>query len=70
MRFARSLAATCLLCSSVSAIEVDVDDVQSVRDAASTIAFGLMSYYSGNNTGDVPGNLPDPYFCEEEQDVC
>lgn len=35
----------------------------SVRDAASTVAFGLMKYYTGNNTGDVPGNLPDPYFC-------
>lgn len=22
-----------------------------------------MAYYSGNNTGDVPGNLPDPYYC-------
>ena len=21
-----------------------------------------MSYYTGNNTGDVPGNLPDPYY--------
>ena len=22
-----------------------------------------MKYYTGNNTGDTPGNLPDPYFC-------
>lgn len=22
-----------------------------------------MHYYTGNNTGDVPGNLPDPYYC-------
>ena len=21
-----------------------------------------MKYYTGNNTGDVPGNLPDPYY--------
>ena len=35
----------------------------SVKSAASTVAFGLMKYYTGNNTGDVPGNLPDPYFC-------
>lgn len=34
----------------------------SVKAAAGTIAFGLMKYYTGNNTGDVPGNLPDPYF--------
>jgi mannan endo-1,6-alpha-mannosidase len=22
----------------------------------------MVSYYTGNNTGDVPGNLPAPYF--------
>lgn len=22
----------------------------------------MMKYYTGNNTGDVPGNLPDPYY--------
>lgn len=22
----------------------------------------MVKYYTGNNTGDVPGNLPDPYF--------
>lgn len=22
-----------------------------------------MKYYTGNNTGDTPGNLPDPYYC-------
>lgn len=34
----------------------------SIKSAASTIAFGLIKFYTGNNTGDVPGNLPDPYF--------
>ncbi|KAI1861203.1 uncharacterized protein JN550_011025 [Neoarthrinium moseri] len=34
----------------------------SIKSTASTIAFGLLKYYTGNNTGDVPGNLPDPYF--------
>lgn len=24
-----------------------------------------MKYYTGNNTGDVPGNLPDPYYCKQ-----
>lgn len=23
-----------------------------------------MKYYTGNNTGDTPGNLPDPYYCK------
>lgn len=32
--------------------------IESIKNAASTIAFGLMKYYTGNNTGDTPGNLP------------
>ncbi len=35
----------------------------SIKQAASTVAYGLLKYYTGNNTGDTPGNLPDPYFC-------
>lgn len=35
----------------------------SIKEGASTIAYGLMKYYTGNNTGDTPGNLPDPYYC-------
>lgn len=35
---------------------------ESVKSAASTVAWGMMKYYTGNNTGDVPGNLPDPYY--------
>lgn len=37
----------------------------SVLNAAGTVAYGLMKYYTGNNTGDNPGNLPDPYYCQE-----
>ncbi|PQE22414.1 putative mannan endo-16-alpha-mannosidase DCW1 precursor protein [Rutstroemia sp. NJR-2017a BVV2] len=33
-----------------------------IKSAASTVAYGMMKYYTGNNTGDVPGNLPDPYY--------
>ncbi|RHZ66766.1 glycoside hydrolase family 76 protein [Aspergillus thermomutatus] len=29
---------------------------------ASQLAWDLVSFYTGNNTGDVPGNLPDPYY--------
>jgi mannan endo-1,6-alpha-mannosidase len=34
----------------------------SIRQVSSQVAHGLMKYYTGNNTGDVPGNLPDPYY--------
>ncbi|KAI0124283.1 family 76 glycosyl hydrolase [Xylariales sp. AK1849] len=51
-----------LLAGSSQAIQVDFDSDDSIKSAASTLAFGLLKYYTGNNTGDVPGNLPDPYF--------
>ncbi|KAJ5259585.1 Mannan endo-1-6-alpha-mannosidase DCW1 [Penicillium angulare] len=34
----------------------------SIKSAASTIAYDLVTFYTGNNTGDTPGNLPDPYY--------
>jgi hypothetical protein len=37
---------------------------ESIKEAASVVAYGLVKYYTGNNTGDTPGNLPDPYYCK------
>ncbi|KAI4863230.1 glycoside hydrolase family 76 protein [Hypoxylon rubiginosum] len=51
-----------LLAGVTGAIQVDFTNDDSIKDAASTAAFGLLKYYTGNNTGDTPGNLPDPYF--------
>ncbi|KAJ5088864.1 Mannan endo-1-6-alpha-mannosidase DCW1 [Penicillium angulare] len=34
----------------------------SIKSAASTVAYDLVTFYSGNNSGDTPGNLPDPYY--------
>jgi hypothetical protein len=45
-----------------AAITLDLSSTNSIKKAASTVAFDLMSYYTGNRTGDVPGNLPDPYY--------
>ncbi|KAI6890630.1 hypothetical protein KC355_g21300, partial [Hortaea werneckii] len=45
-----------------AAIELDPTSADSVKDAASTIVYGMMKYYTGNQTGDTPGNLPDPYY--------
>ncbi|KAK7432408.1 mannan endo-1 [Neonectria magnoliae] len=50
------------LAIAVNAIDISWDDDKSVKSAASTIAYGLVKYYTGNNTGDTPGNLPDPYY--------
>ncbi|KAM7219952.1 glycoside hydrolase family 76 protein [Rhypophila decipiens] len=54
--------AASLLVRSAAAIELNLENEASIKDAASTIAFGLLKFYTGNNTGDTPGNLPDPYF--------
>lgn len=34
----------------------------SVKSAAKQLAYDTMVYYTGNNTGDTPGNLPSPYY--------
>ena len=62
MRSLLKWASTALLASHAAALTVDVDDPNAIKDATSTIAYGMMKYYTGNNTGDVPGNLPDPYY--------
>ena len=53
----------CLLGAQLAAaIDLDVSSADSVKSAASVIAAGMLSYYTGNQTGDNPGNLPDPYY--------
>lgn len=43
------------------AISLDPNDPESIRDAASTVAYGMVSIYNGNTTGQTPGLLPAPY---------
>lgn len=58
---ARCLLA-CLAAGLVQAIDVDLTSASSIKSASSTIAFDMMTLYTGNNTGDNPGNLPQPYY--------
>ncbi|GAW19033.1 hypothetical protein ANO14919_085170 [Xylariales sp. No.14919] len=51
-----------LAVGAVNGLQVDFSNDDSIKQAASTVAYGLLKYYTGNNTGDTPGNLPDPYF--------
>jgi hypothetical protein len=39
-----------------------ISPTDSITSAASTIAFGMMSYYYGNTTRGIPGLLGDPYY--------
>jgi len=34
----------------------------SIKQAAATLAYGMVKYYNGNETGNIPGVLPGPYF--------
>ncbi|KAL6702457.1 hypothetical protein ACN47E_001848 [Coniothyrium glycines] len=45
-----------------AALELNVDDPASIKSATKTVAAGLREWYTGDRPGDVPGNLPDPYF--------
>ncbi|KAL8949677.1 MAG: hypothetical protein Q9222_004238 [Ikaeria aurantiellina] len=43
-------------------IQLDLSSTQSIKNAASTVAHGMMSYYKGNESGMSVGLLPDPYY--------
>jgi mannan endo-1,6-alpha-mannosidase len=34
----------------------------SIKQAASTIAHDMVSFYTGDSPGDIPGTLPEPYY--------
>ena len=36
--------------------------LDSIKQAASTVAYGMMTYYTGNQTGQPVGLLPNPYY--------
>jgi mannan endo-1,6-alpha-mannosidase len=66
MKWASSLAyagSICLLAGQAEgAITLDLTSTDSIKKAAGTLAYDMMTYYTGNRTGDTPGNLPDPYY--------
>ncbi|KAI0977186.1 cell wall glycosyl hydrolase [Xylaria arbuscula] len=61
-RIIRVASTLSLLLGAVNGVQVDFSSDDSIKQGASTVAYGLLKYYTGNNTGDTPGNLPDPYF--------
>ncbi|EMC94580.1 glycoside hydrolase family 76 protein [Baudoinia panamericana UAMH 10762] len=56
------VAGVLLAARSASAIVLNRQDPNSIKQVASVIAHGMMSYYSGNTTGGTPGLLPGPYY--------
>ncbi|KAL4950520.1 glycosyl hydrolase family 76-domain-containing protein [Aspergillus filifer] len=47
---------------SVQAMDLDLGNTASVNAACQAIANNMLSHYTGYKPGDVPGNLPDPYY--------
>ncbi|KAL1970207.1 hypothetical protein VTN77DRAFT_5367 [Rasamsonia byssochlamydoides] len=45
-----------------ASIDLDLGDRASIKNAAKIAAAGIMEYYTGDQPGDVPGNLPEPYY--------
>jgi mannan endo-1,6-alpha-mannosidase len=35
---------------------------ESIIDAASTAAYGMMTHYTGNETGQIPGKIPNTWW--------
>ncbi|CAN9282217.1 unnamed protein product [Alternaria alternata] len=68
LRYAlRVIYGSTLSLSGVCAIELDVDSpalisIKSIKNAAKALSTNLRKYYTGDRLGDVPGNLPDPYY--------
>ncbi|KAG9238406.1 glycosyl hydrolase family 76-domain-containing protein [Amylocarpus encephaloides] len=52
--------AALLASSSVSAIDLNIDSVDSIKSVAATLAYDMMSYYKGNTSGGIIGVLPGP----------
>ncbi|KAK3722376.1 hypothetical protein LTR37_002367 [Vermiconidia calcicola] len=63
MRFRSVLAlSAALVLRGATSIELDLSDPSSITSAASSIAHGMMTWYTGNQTGQIPGILPPPYY--------
>ncbi|KAF8855685.1 hypothetical protein BDZ45DRAFT_692450 [Acephala macrosclerotiorum] len=46
----------------ITAFDVDWSSSDSIKAGARIAADGMMSYYSGNLSGQIPGLLPSPYY--------
>ena len=57
------LCITLLFASATFALDISLDSAQSVRDGAATIARDMMSFYEGDQPGNVPGLLPGSLAC-------
>ncbi|KAK1140057.1 hypothetical protein N8T08_010889 [Aspergillus melleus] len=62
VRWLKSALPVVLTGTVVSAINLDVHNDQSLKDAAANASYNAMTYYKGNQTGRTPGKLPDDWW--------
>ncbi|KAI2466744.1 glycoside hydrolase family 76 protein [Annulohypoxylon bovei var. microspora] len=55
-------ASVLLTCSLVATYDLDVQSTDSIKDVAKDMAQDLASFYNGNEFGQTPGLLPQPYY--------
>ncbi|KAJ5134997.1 CAZyme family GH76 [Penicillium bovifimosum] len=53
---------TCLLVPNALAIDVNPDDITSLRDAAKTVASNMMQFYNDRDSKDIPGKLDGTWW--------
>ncbi|PWY75264.1 glycosyl hydrolase family 76 protein [Aspergillus sclerotioniger CBS 115572] len=54
--------AAATLAGSATAIDLDITSQESIQNAAATVAYNTMSYYTGNQTGQIPGYLNSSWW--------
>ena len=64
MKYTLSLIALLQLAGHAVAAEspFSIDSDDAIKKTASTLASDLLKYYKGNEPGETPGLLPDPYY--------
>ncbi|KAJ2892736.1 glycoside hydrolase [Zalerion maritima] len=61
MAFSRAFVALVAMTgAALAALEVDLESADSIRRAARSVAYDLMTFYEGNQTGQTVGILPGP----------
>ncbi|WPG98652.1 glycoside hydrolase [Acrodontium crateriforme] len=58
------LATTLVVLTAVGAVPLDINDDDSIKKAAATVAKGMMNYYKGNLPGQTPGEIEGYYWWE------
>ncbi|KAA8628097.1 hypothetical protein SMACR_05476 [Sordaria macrospora] len=60
--WARLIASLLITASMAAGYDLDLSSIDSLKHAASFMAQDMMSFYSGDKPGGIPGLLPQPYY--------